>query len=147
MKKISQALKTRGLTVRALPENLQEEISKLSDTIKEYNAAVEEYQKEKDEDAEPDEETEKKLDDLEDSIAEKEKELADLVLAYEQPAPEPAPAAAQAAPAPTPAPAKKEDTSVGWLIFGGVVLALTVDRKSTRLNSSHVSESRMPSSA
>ena len=28
-----------------------------------------------------------------------------------------------------------------------VLLVLTVDRKSTRLNSSHVSESRMPSSA
>ena len=39
-------------------------------------------------------------------------------------------------------------TLVGWeKIGGGLVTAIVRDRKSTRLNSSHVSESRMPSSA
>ena len=33
------------------------------------------------------------------------------------------------------------------LLIGFLGLAITLDRKSTRLNSSHVSESRMPSSA
>ena len=40
--------------------------------------------------------------------------------------PEAAPYKVETAPAPTPAPAKKEDSSIGWLVFGGVVLVLTV---------------------
>ena len=31
--------------------------------------------------------------------------------------------------------------------FGGVLSGMVIDRKSTRLNSSHIEESRMPSSA
>ena len=34
-----------------------------------------------------------------------------------------------------------------YLVLGVSLIALAIDRKSTRLNSSHVSESRMPSSA
>ena len=34
-----------------------------------------------------------------------------------------------------------------WLLVALVIIAAFGDRKSTRLNSSHVSESRMPSSA
>ena len=64
------------------------------------------------------------MDDLEDSISEREIELATFIKAYEKPAPEPAPAAAPA-PAAQAQP-KKEDNSVGWLVFGGVVLALTL---------------------
>ena len=43
-----------------------------------------------------------------------------------------------------------EEDNVGCILFGESTLIKegdTVDRKSTRLNSSHVSESRMPSSA
>ena len=39
------------------------------------------------------------------------------------------------------------DIIVGSLVLGAVGAWIRVDRKSTRLNSSHVSESRMPSSA
>ena len=34
----------------------------------------------------------------------------------------------------------------GWLTFAGIMVII-VDRKSTRLNSSHIQKSRMPSSA
>jgi septal ring factor EnvC (AmiA/AmiB activator) len=124
MKKITEALRSRELATKDLPQEVQDQIKELSETIKSYNAALEAYEEnQKAEDAEPDEETEKKLDDLEDSISEKEIELATFIKAYEKPATEPSPAApapaAQAQP-------KKEDNSVGWLVFGGVVLALTL---------------------
>jgi len=122
MKKISEALRKKGVSSKSLPEELQDEIAKLREDIIEYNNTCEQYEKEKDEE-EPDEEAEKKLDDLADSLAERELEIAEKVLQFE-PQPEPAAAAAPAA-APA-APAKKEDSSVGWLIFGGVVLALTL---------------------
>ena len=122
MKKISEALRKKGVSSKSLPEELQDEIAKLREDIIEYNNTCEQYEKEKDEE-EPDEEAEKKLDDLADSLAEREIEISEKVLQFE-PQPEPA-AAPAAAPAPA-APAKKEDSSVGWLIFGGVVLALTL---------------------
>lgn len=121
MKKISEALRKKGVSSKSLPQELQDEIAKLREDIIEYNNTCEQYEKEKDEE-EPDEEAEKKLDDLADSLAERELEIAEKVLQFE-PQPEPAAAAPAAAPA---APAKKEDSSVGWLIFGGVVLALTL---------------------
>ena len=37
--------------------------------------------------------------------------------------------------------------SIRWFFVLGIAAGLLTDRKSTRLNSSHVSESRMPSSA
>lgn len=125
MKKISEALRKKGVSSKSLPQELQDEIAKLREDIIEYNNTCEQYEKEKDEE-EPDEEAEKKLDDLADSLAERELEIAEMVLQFE-PKPEPAavPAAAAASPAAA-APAKKEDSSVGWLIFGGVVLALTL---------------------
>ena len=121
MKKISEALRKKGVSSKSLPQELQDEIAKLREDIIEYNNTCEQYEKEKDEE-EPDEEAEKKLDDLADSLAEREIEISEKVLQFE---PQPEPAAAPAAPAPA-APAKKEDSSVGWLIFGGVVLALTL---------------------
>ena len=121
MKKISEALRKKGVSSKSLPQELQDEIAKLREDIIEYNNTCEQYEKEKDEE-EPDEEAEKKLDDLADSLAERELEISEKVLQFE---PQPEPAAAAAAPA-VAAPAKKEDSSVGWLIFGGVVLALTL---------------------
>ncbi len=121
MKKISEALRKKGVSSKSLPQELQDEIAKLREDIIEYNNTCEQYEKEKDEE-EPDEEAEKKLDDLADSLAERELEISEKVLQFE---PQPEPAAAAAAPAAA-APAKKEDSSVGWLIFGGVVLALTL---------------------
>ena len=71
---------------------------------------------------------EEKLDKWEDEIAAKDHDISLQIKNYQEPKPEPKPEPAPApAPAPEPAPvAKKEDNSVGWLIFGGVVLALTL---------------------
>ena len=122
MKKISEALRKKQITSKALPQDLQDQIAKLREEILAYNAAVEEYEKEKGEDNEDaDEEADKKFEDLADSIAEKEVEIATAIENFQEAAKsdEPAPAPAAAAP-------KKEDNSVGWLVFGGVVLALTL---------------------
>lgn len=122
MKKISEALRKKQITSKALPQDLQDEIAKLREEILAYNATVEEYEKEKGEDNEDaDEEADKKFEDLADSIAEKEVEIATAIENFQEAAKsdEPAPAPAAAAP-------KKEDNSVGWLVFGGVVLALTL---------------------
>ena len=123
MKKISEALRKKQITSKALPQDLQDEIAKLREEILAYNAAVEEYEKEKGEDNEDaDEEADKKFEDLADSIAEKEVEIATAIENFQE-------AAKSDEPAPAPAPAaapKKEDNSVGWLVFGGVVLALTL---------------------
>lgn len=120
MKKITEALRKKQITSKALPQDLQDEITKLRDEILAYNTAVEEYEKEKGEDNEDaDEEADKKFEDLADSIAEREVEIATAIENFQAPKnDEPAPA--------TSAPAKKEDSSVGWLVFGGVVLALTL---------------------
>lgn len=123
MKKISEALRKKQITSKALPQDLQDEIAKLREEILAYNAAVEEYEKEKGEENEDaDEEADKKFEDLADSIAEKEVEIATAIENFQE-------AAKSDEPAPAPAPAaapKKEDNSVGWLVFGGVVLALTL---------------------
>lgn len=122
MKKITEALRKKQITSKALPQDLQDQIAKLREEILAYNATVEEYEKEKGEDNEDaDEEADKKFEDLADSIAEKEVEIATAIENFQEAAKsdEPAPAPAAAAP-------KKEDNSVGWLVFGGVVLALTL---------------------
>lgn len=122
MKKISEALRKKQITSKALPQDLQDEIAKLREEILAYNAAVEEYEKEKGEDNEDaDEEADKKFEDLADSIAEKEVEIATAIENFQEAAKSDEPA-----PAPAPAAPKKEDNSVGWLVFGGVVLALTL---------------------
>lgn len=121
MKKITEALRKKQITSKALPQDLQDQIAKLREEILAYNAAVEEYEKEKGEDNEDaDEEADKKFEDLADSIAEKEVEIATAIENFQE-------AAKSDEPAPAPAAApKKEDNSVGWLVFGGVVLALTL---------------------
>lgn len=122
MKKITEALRKKQITSKALPQDLQDQIAKLREEILAYNATVEEYEKEKGEENEDaDEEADKKFEDLADSIAEKEVEIATAIENFQEAAKsdEPAPAPAAAAP-------KKEDNSVGWLVFGGVVLALTL---------------------
>ena len=124
MKKISEALRKKGIASKALPQELQESIAKLREDILAYNAAVEEYDNEKGEEDEEDEEAakeaNKKFEDLADAIAEKEIELAEAIENFQE-------APKNDEPVPTPAtPQKKEDSSVGWLVFGGVVLALTL---------------------
>lgn len=124
MKKINDIKQEKNLQTDELPVALQEEIKGLQKMIIKYNDACETY-----EEADvADEKTEKELDKLEDEIAEIEISIVEKIKAIPgkevppvDPVPDPAPA-----PAPAPAEPKKEDNSVGWLIFGGVALVATL---------------------
>jgi uncharacterized protein YlxW (UPF0749 family) len=129
MKLVSAALKAKEIQIKDLPENLQSEVASLKELIDKYNEAVDSY----DDEDETDEATEKELDKMEDYIVETEKALADKISSYQKvvekteeekaavaaAAAEPAKKSAEGEP-------KKEDSSVGWLIFGTVVLVATV---------------------
>lgn len=126
MKKINDIKQEKNLQTDELPVELQEEIKGLQKMIVKYNDACDAYEEA---DA-TDEKTEKELDKLEDEIAEIEISIVEKIKAIPSkevpvdPVPDPAPAPA---PTPTPAPEpKKEDNSVGWLIFGGVALVATL---------------------
>lgn len=125
MRLINQAIKEKSLSLKKLPQEIQEDVENLRLLINKFNDDVKEYEEQDEED----EATEKKLDKLEDQIAKQDKKIADAIKAYEEPAPTPAPEPAPEPPAPAPVPTpepEKKDGSVGWLIFGGVVLALTL---------------------
>lgn len=125
MKLINEALKRKGITLKKLPEEIKDQISSLKQSIEDYNKEAQAYEDQEDEDTA----MEEKLDQWEDEIAAKDHEIASQIKNYQEPKPEPKPEPEPApapAPAPEPVPAKKEDNSVGWLIFGGVVLALTL---------------------
>jgi len=124
MKLINEALKRKGITLKKLPEEIKDQISSLKSSIEDYNKEAEAYEDQEEEDTA----MEEKLDKWEDEIAAKDHDISLQIKNYQEPKPEPKPEPAPApAPAPEPAPvAKKEDNSVGWLIFGGVVLALTL---------------------
>jgi hypothetical protein len=115
MKLVSAALKERQIQTKDLPQNLQDEVASLKEMIDKYNEAVDTY----DDEDETDEATERELDKMEDYIVETEKDLASRITNYDK-----APVAA-ADGSQNPAP-KKEDTSIGWLVFGTVVLVATV---------------------
>ena len=116
MKLVSQALADKNLKSKDLSQDLKQRIDNHREMIVKYNMACEEYEGSEDEDSE----VEKKLDEQEDFIANNEKELVAEIKNYQEPA---ASAAAPAAPA---SPAKSKDNSVGWLIFGGAVLLVTL---------------------
>lgn len=120
MKVVTLALKEKGLKINDLPEELQDRIVNLKELVDKYNQTLEEYDKIEEEDKE----TEKKLDDMEDFIAENDKDIAAEIKNY-NPAPDPAPAP-DPEPTPAPAPEKKKDGGLGWLVFGGLVLVATV---------------------
>lgn len=124
MKLINEALKRKGITLKKLPEEIKDQISSLKQSIEDYNKEAQAYEDQEDEDTA----MEEKLDQWEDEIAAKDHEIASQIKNYQEPKPEPKPEPepAPAPPEPVPVPAKKEDNSVGWLIFGGVVLALTL---------------------
>jgi septal ring factor EnvC (AmiA/AmiB activator) len=131
MKLVSAALKAKEIQIKDLPENLQSEVASLKELIDKYNEAVDSY----DDEDETDEDTEKELDKMEDYIVETEKALADKISSYqkvvepteeEKAASAAAEAAAEAAKKSAEGEPKKEDSSVGWLIFGTVVLVATV---------------------
>jgi len=125
METINEAIKSKGLTPKKLPQEIKDRIKELKSEVQEYNAAVRKY----DESPDQDDVEEKRLDDWENDIADKTTEIIQQINDYEEPQPEPAPAPTPEpapVPDPTPAPEPKKDSSVGWLIFGGAVLILTV---------------------
>jgi len=126
MKLINEAIKLKKINSRELPENLRTEITDLKEIIVKYNMALEDYEKEEEQDVA----IEKQLDEMYNYISGKDKELADEIKAYEpEPEPEPTPeleppAPEAPAPEPTPAPAKKDNTLNVIIGFGLFVLTL-----------------------
>ena len=115
MKDVSKALAEKKLSIRSLPENLQQEIASLKALIIKYNEACDEYEEHEGKD----EATEKELDNMEDYIKESEEDLVSKIMEIN-------PVASTATTAAADGKKKEEDTSIGWLIFGGVVLVATV---------------------
>ena len=115
MKDVSKALAEKKLSIRSLPEHLQQEIASLKALIIKYNEACDEYEEHEGKD----EATEKELDNMEDYIKESEEDLVSKIMEIN-------PVASTATTAAVDGKKKEEDTSIGWLIFGGVVLVATV---------------------
>ena len=118
MKVVKTALKEKGLTEAELPQELQVRIENLKELIVKFNETADDY----DQTEEEDKEIEKKLDEMENFIAQTDVDIANAIRNY-TPAPadpNPAPPAEQ-----NPEP-KKKDGGFGWLIFGGLVLVATV---------------------
>ena len=115
MKDVSKALAEKKLSIRSLPEHLQQEIASLKALIIKYNEACDEYEEHEG----IDEATEKELDNMEDYIKESEEDLVSKIMEIN-------PVASTATTAAVDGKKKEEDTSIGWLIFGGVVLVATV---------------------
>jgi hypothetical protein len=117
MKLISEVLQEKGLKQNELPEQIKNEIDELRVMIVKYNEACDEY----DEENEKDHETEQELDAMEDSIAEFEQGIASDIRGLQNIQP-----AAQQKSADGTKPEEKKGSSLGWLLFGGVALALTL---------------------
>lgn len=123
MKKINDIKQEKNLQTDELPVELQDEIKALQKMIVKYNDACDTYEAADVED----EKTEKELDKLEDEIAEIEISIVEKIKTIPSKEVPPVDPISAAAPAPAPAPEpKKEDNSVGWLIFGGVALVATL---------------------
>ncbi len=122
MKLINQALSEKNLKLKNLPQDLQSDIAEHKELIIRYNMACEEYEKQEEEDHE----VEQKLDAQEDVIANNEIEIAQKIKSFVPE--EPAPAPADPAPITEPVvPVEKEEkSSIGWLIFGGAALLITL---------------------
>ena len=125
MKLINATLNDKQIKSSELPEAIVNQIKELKDLIVKYNDSVNEYNSS----SKQTKAGKQKLDAMSDHIEELENKIVQEIKAYEKPEPivEPTPAPA---PDPTPAPApikeKKEDSGLGWLIFGGVALVVTL---------------------
>jgi hypothetical protein len=125
MKLINATLNDKQIKSSELPEAIVNQIKELKDLIVKYNDSVNEYNNS----SKQTKAGKQKLDAMSDHIEELENKIVQEIKAYEKPEPivEPTPAPA---PDPTPAPApikeKKEDSGLGWLIFSGVALAVTL---------------------
>ena len=117
MKLIADALKEKGLTPAQLSADLQEEINDLRDMQIKYNEACDEYETLEEKDR--DDDTEKDLDSMEDSITEVELEIVEKIKALQ-------PQQQQQGQQTQQKPAEKSDSSIGWLLFGGVALVVTL---------------------
>lgn len=141
MKIINEALKAKDIKFDALPEELKADINNLKEMIVKYNMACDSYEATEKEDKP----TEAKLDETADLISESEKGLAERINAIQSPAEaaaaqkadeeaaakkkaddETAAARAEEEKRKVAAVPKKEDTSVGWLIFGAIALVATL---------------------
>jgi thiol:disulfide interchange protein len=120
MKLISEVLQEKGLKQNELPEQIKHEIEELRVMIVKYNEACDEY----DEEDEKDTETEQELDAMEDSIAEFEQGIASDIRGLQNKVAQQS--AAQQKSADGTKPEEKKGSSLGWLLFGGVALALTL---------------------
>ena len=118
MQLINSALKRKKITSDQLSQDLQDRIKDFKEMVVSYNKIYDKWEEEG-----KDPELEQKLDEQEHELATTEMELAEEIKEYEVPAPTPDPTPD---PAPAPAPEPKEDSSVGWLIFGAVVLVGTL---------------------
>jgi hypothetical protein len=128
MKIVNEVLKANKTGVKNLPEELQDEVNTLKETIMKYNMALEEVD-------EDDEEENANLDAMENEIAETDEAIASKIKSYlTQPQPQPQTQPQPQQPQPQTqslegggeAKDKKKDNSVGWLVFAGVVFAATL---------------------
>lgn len=127
MKLINSTLNDKQIKSSELPEDIQKEIKDLKEKIVKFNDSVSEYN----DSPKKSKVVTKKLDAMQDDIEDLEKSIVEKIKAYEKPEtkvdPTPAPQTEQ-----TPTPTKetpkekKGDSSVGWLIFGGVALVVTL---------------------
>ena len=116
MIKVTKALKEKGLKTEQYSEAIIERIQALKELNDRYNDACDEY----DEQPDRDEETEKKLDSMENTIASQDTELAEEIknfTAAEEEEEEPAPAPAEEKPK------EEKKSSTGFWVLAGTLVA------------------------
>jgi chromosome segregation ATPase len=122
MKLISETLSAKGLNVNDLPSSITSEIDELREMIVKYNEACDEYDLEEDKDPQ----TEKRLDAMEDAIAEFETGIAKDIKDLDAQQQQQEQVSADGTKTEEQPEEKKKDSSLSWLLFGGVALALTL---------------------
>ena len=125
MKLINATLNDKQIKSSELPEAIVNQIKELKELIVKYNDSVNEYNSS----SKQTKAGKQKLEAMSDHIEELENKIVQEIKAYEKPEPivEPTPApTTDPTPAPAPIKEKKEDSGLGWLIFGGVALVVTL---------------------
>lgn len=117
MKLINAELKKKELSIKDLPIELQQRVADFQQMIFTYNELYDKVQES------DDDEEKKELDEKEHQIAEEEVTLAREIreVTKQEPSQEQLQAEGQ-----QPATEKKEETGIGWLVFGAVVLVGTL---------------------
>jgi hypothetical protein len=119
MKLINSTLHDKQLKTSDLPQDIKDDMMELKGLVLKFNETVKEYNQ-----SEKDPVLEAKLDDMEEHITELEQDIVEKIKAYNKPEADPTPTPAPAAADGTPAP--KKDSGIGWLVFGGVALVVTL---------------------